>query len=504
MQFTEFPVDPEIYTPSQWGMRYHNLNTNEALGAGSAGPGKSLVLLMDPFLQIAIENERCSNKEHSNHIEWGNSKGWALHLRRTKPRLLQTLSRAHSLFRKIEPDVKWNSKDGIFTFKSGYRYQFGHCRNPGDWSMYTSQQYSHIAIDEVIEFLEDQVQWIQTRLRCDDPVLRTMCRFRAMTNPVVSDDLGGIKMTDTEWVRRRYVDPYPSGNKVLSKVERAKDGRLVKRTRIYLPATLYDNPDKDFVRDYEDELLHKPRHIREALLYGNWYWTVGGFYSDTWDPDIHVCKPFRVPDSWKIFRAMDWGYRKPGCVHWYAIDPDDTLYLIKELTFQDKTDVQMALRIREEDRKMGFVKNNVSLLNGPADTQLWEERGEAIRSKADTFAQNGVQWVRANKKSRGRNAELLLNRLKDVDKDGKDPAFVVFDNCKKTIQIIPSIKTDGENPNVPKDSKEDHWHDNVLYACAFASMPGVGTSKAEIKELSHAPNEDDKDAQGFGYGFRYN
>lgn len=504
MRFAEFPVDPAIYTPSKWGMRYHNLATTEALGAGSAGPGKSLTLLLDPFLQIAVENERCSNRDHPNRINWGESKGWALHLRRTKPRLLQTLSRAHVLFRKIDPAVGWNSKDSYFTFRSGYKIQFGHCRNPGDWSLYTSQEYSHIAIDELIEFMEEQVHWIMTRLRCSDPIMDSMKRFRAMTNPVVSDDLGGIKMGDTEWVRRRYVDPFPDGNKVLSKTEKAKDGRLVKRTRIYLPATLYDNPDPDFVRSYEDELLHKPRHIREALLYGNWYWTIGGFYSDDWDPDLHVCKPFKVPEYWKIFRAMDWGFRNPGCVHWYAMSPDGQLFQIREVTFQDKTDKEMALRIKEIDRKMGFVKDNVSLLSGPADTQLWEERGESVCSKADTMAYYGVQWVKANKKSRGRNAELLLNRLRDLDKGGKNPGFVVFNNCQKTIQIIPSVKTDKENPNVPADSKNDHWHDNVLYACAYASMPGVGTSLRNVREWTRVPTEvEGKDGDGYGYGFRY-
>lgn len=515
MRFSEFPVDPSIYKPSKWGMRYHNLETIEALGAGSAGPGKSMVLLMDPFTQIAIENERCLHPDRPNPqlpsklqekwpLRWGESKGWALHLRRTMPRLLQTLARAHVIFRKIEPDVRWNSKDQVFTFKCGYKVQFGHCRNPGDWHLYTSQEYSHIGIDELIEFIEEQVHWIMSRRRSSDDIMDSMSCFRAMTNPVVSEDVSGIKLGDTEWVRRRYVDPFPQGNKVLSKTERAHDGRLVKRTRIYLPATLYDNPDERFVRSYEDELLHKPKHIRQALLYGDWYWTVGGFYSDDWDPDIHVCKPFRIPETWKVFRALDWGYRKPGCVHWYAIDSDDVLYQIKELTFQDKSDVQMAIRIRDEDRKMGFVRNNVSLLNGPSDIQLWEERGEAVCSKADTMAKHGVQWVKANKKSRGRNAELLLDRLKDTDSDGKNPGFVVFDTCQKTIQIIPSVKTHKENPNVPADSKNDHWHDNVLYACAYASLPGVGTSLSDVREWGSEPDVGEENGQGYGYGFRYN
>ena len=41
---------------SPWGNEFHSLAVDEALGGGSAGPGKSLALLMDPSPQMVVEH----------------------------------------------------------------------------------------------------------------------------------------------------------------------------------------------------------------------------------------------------------------------------------------------------------------------------------------------------------------------------------------------------------------------------------------------------------------
>jgi len=496
-----FPVDPAIYTPSPWGMMYHNLKVDEALGAGAAGPGKSLCLTMDPFLQIAVENERCANPEHPHHIKWGQSAGWALHIRRTEPRLLQTLARADILFKAIEPRVKFHQKHLLYTFPSGYRYQFGHVRNPGDWHSYDSQQYTHIAFDELVEILEEQYDLITSRKRVSDPVLRLMFKIRSMSNPVIANNLDSGIRTDPLWVRRRFVDPFPAGRKILTSVKRNKDGELIKRTKIYLPATLYDNPDKQFVKDYEAELLFKPQYIVRSRLYGDWYVTAGSFYSDAWNPSIHVIEPFNLPRDYRLFRAMDWGHKTPGCVHWYALDHDGNMYQVYELTFVLKLDVEVADKIKDIERKMGFVKNGRSLLTGPADTQLWEERGDRSYSKAAAMAKRGVAWVPANKKSSKRNAELFMARLTDHSRDGRLPGYMVFNTCQKTIMTIPSIRTDPDDIDKPAHGGEDHWHDNVLYACAYASKGNVGLSLSEAQGIGREEDDGKKNDDSYGYGY---
>ena len=111
----------QIYVPSHWGHIYHNLPHDEALGAGAAGPGKSMVLLMDPFQQIAIEHQRCLDTDHEYHLPWGGSSGWALHLRRTRPMLELSIQRSQRIFPLVDPGAKWNENKATWVFTSGYR-----------------------------------------------------------------------------------------------------------------------------------------------------------------------------------------------------------------------------------------------------------------------------------------------------------------------------------------------------------------------------------------------
>lgn len=488
-----------LYEPSEWQATFHGLDHHEALGAGAAGPGKSLCLLMDPLTQIRIEHERCANPKHPYHIAWGTSKGWALHLRRTTPMLRETLKRAAEYFPVLDPGVKrmGDADAPTYRFSSGYLYQFGHCKDPGDWQQYHSNQYTYIGFDELTQFLEEQYDQIGTRLRVSDPILRHMLKIRSMSNPVMLYGDETFTVRDPHWVRRRFVDPCPDGNTTLKRFVKTKSGGYWRRW-IYLPATLDHNPDPEFRRLYEENLAAKPPLIRQAMLYGNWYVTEGSFYGAVWDARLHICKPFKIPDDWRKFRSMDWGYKAPGVVGWWAMDPDNTLYLYREVTFRDKSDVQVANIIKEIEVAEGIWGKKRSTITGPADTQLWENRGEARKSKAEVFHSLGVPWLPASKNRKadgtgGRvgNAERLLFRLQDHDNGTKTPGIVFFNTCKMTIKTLPAIQTRQGCVEEPQDGGEDHWHDMVLYAMPFASRGYKGIPDLRDQE-DDDDDEDDK------------
>lgn len=128
-------VEP-LYQPSEWGAAFHNLPHDEALGAGAAGVGKTVVLMWEPLAQIVMEHERTHDPKHPNAIPKGSSVGWALLLRRTFPMLEQLIGKAKIAFERLDPGVHYDQQKHIFTFTSGYRYQFGHCKDPNDWQMY--------------------------------------------------------------------------------------------------------------------------------------------------------------------------------------------------------------------------------------------------------------------------------------------------------------------------------------------------------------------------------
>lgn len=488
-----------VYKPSEWGTIFHNLPHEEALGAGSAGPGKTSVLLADPFPQIAIEHQRCTDPEHPYPLEMGESVGWAIHLRRTLKQLEQSIARTHRMFPKIDPNVRWDVQTFKWTFSSGYKYQFGHCKDKLDWENYFSSEYTHIGFDELVQFEEEQYRQIITRLRTDDPVLSLMLKARAMSNPVMRREaVDSFAVTDPFWVRRYFVDPAPDGNVTLSRTLELPDGRVEKTRRIYVPARITANPNKKFVDQYMKTLASAPMHIRAALLDGNWYYTEGSFYGEYWRPAIHTCVPFKFPADWPVFRSMDWGFKRHGCIHWWTIDEDDNLYCVREYSFLGKTDLEVAKGVRQIEEKMGLWRGSRSTISGPADTQLWEQRGESGESKARAFLKKGVHWCKADKKSRQRNAERLVARLKD-HRDGTTTAgIVIFRTCENLIRTLPQIMTDPNFPEIPLDGGEDHWHDSLLYASAFASHGRRGIARHRAKQ----PWEEDDRKKKVGSGSR--
>jgi hypothetical protein len=495
----------EGYTASKWQNEFHNLTHDEAFGAGAAGPGKSLALLAEPFQQIQVEHERCKLPEnHPMFHPWGTSVGRALHVRRTLPMLTETIDRAKRLIPQLDPGAKWSEKDHTFTLASGYKYQFGHCAEKDDWQMYQGQQYTIFCADELPQFEENQYLNIKSRVRTADPILRRMLKVRSMGNPLIRREKGeDFSVVDPFWVRRYFVDPAPEGRKTIRKKIILEGGEVAYATRIYLPAKLSDNPDPEFRRSYEKNLRSLPLHMRKALLEGDWYSVVGAHYSASWHRDRHVCRPFRVPKEWVWMRSMDWGYKNPGVIYWAAEDPDGTLWVIKEFVFKGMTATEVAMRVRDIEQNLGIwsYQHNRSMITGPADTQLWEERGNRGLSMAEEFMQAGVFWVRADKKSRARNAQRLIARLEDGIDDAKAvPGIVFFQTCSDIIKILPSIPSDPGDPETPlKGPGGGHAHEALCYLASYASREHAPLADEEDK-LDEDKVLETSTSSGWGYG----
>lgn len=495
-----------IYTPSVWGQKYHSLTQDEALGAGSAGPGKSLVLLYEPLQQIVLEHARCADPDHPHRLNWGMSTGWALHLRRQYKMLAQTLVRAQRSFPLIDPGARWVASENTWIFSSGYRYQFGHCNDADDWDQYMSSEFSLIMFDELVQFQEEQYDQVITRLRSSDPLLSQMLKVRSMSNPVMrreSDE--DFTVNNPYWVRERFVEPARDGNVTLKRRLQMQDGTTEWRTWIYLPARLSDNPDPAFARNYEKQLQSAKPYIRRALLDGDWYVTAHSYFGDVWNERLHICPAFKIPGEWPVCRSMDWGYKTPGCIHWAALDPEGTAYVFEEYYFQGKTADEVAKDVRDIEKRLGlWGKNNRSRVTGPADTQLWEQRGNVGKSKAQEFLDRGVPWVQADKKSRQANAERLAARLGDHAGGTKNPGIVFFSRCRNILRTLPSIQTNPKNVNEPADGGDDHAYDSVSYLAAYLSRGPSYVGKREDDEDDYDKEESARRSRGqSGYGEAY-
>jgi len=501
-------LDRSLYSPSPWSSKFHETTCDQVLGGGAAGPGKSLTLLWDSIVtQAVIEHARMTGQLLDQFPEWladlcrkhpirqGESEGHTLHMRRTMPQLQETIDRSMRMFPKFDPYAKYSKELHRWEFASGYKYTFGHCRESNSHEDYLSKQYTALDLDEAYQFEEKQFEELDGRVRTADPVLKHFKRTRLMSNPAPG------------WLKDTFVTPERKGNVILKrKVLDPETGEWEWKTQLFLPATLDDNPDKGFVRDYKFKLLSKPAHMRARYLYGDWDSVEGGYFEDDYNPGVHIITPFKIPRDWPKFRVMDWGYKTHGTCGWFALDPDENLYLFYEFNFRLMKDVEVAKRIEEIERSFGFWDkrdNKSRLLSSVADTQLWEERGDSGKSKAAVFADHGIFWEPADKASIQRNAERVAERLRDYD-DKRPPALMIFENCKKTREMLASIKVDENDSLIPdKKSPLKHWFDLVAYGAARASR-GRGSIVMELHEFDKPDNDNDEPVLqrtgSFGYG----
>lgn len=446
-----------------------------------------------------MEHERA----RQGKLRWGESTCRVLSLRRELGMLGETISRARRLYPRLDPDVNIKEEDGktVAIFRSGMKIVHGGCKDSDSYDQYEGHEYTRIYFDELRQFEKEQYDQICTRARTDDPVLMPFVGIRSATNPAPN------------WVRDLFVKRAPKGrvvmrHKTVAPIGSPNAGKIGYETYFFLPATLYDNPNKAFVAEYEQTLLAKPVHIRNALLYGDWFSIIGGFYEGAWRRDLHVIRSFRIPGHWTRFRILDWGFKLGGCCTWWAVDEDENLICEREYNFKLKEDYVVAARIKEIEEGMGLWSHSLrrSRIPGYADHNLWEDRGSAAESKAEVMAKLGVHWRPVDKASKAKNAERFYKRLTDHNDGTTLPGIVFFEECQKTAECIPSIPVDENDEEQPGKTPTDHPHDTVLYACAVRARKGEekGRDWYEDEEVDEESIDDREKTRGqYGYGVRY-
>jgi predicted phage terminase large subunit-like protein len=249
-------------------MEFLLLDDKEALYGGAAGGGKSDALLM-AALQYVHEPDYA-----------------AILFRRTYKDLSlpgALMDRAHLWLDGT--NAKWKDNEKTWHFPSGATLTFAYLSSENDKYNYQGSEYSFVGFDELTQFELSQYTYLFSRLRrlkgSEIPM-----RARVASNP------GG---RGHDWVKQRFL------------IEGIEKGR------IFIPATLEDNPHLDS-EEYELSLMELDPVTRRQLRLGDWevradgnkfkrHWfeIVEDFPSDSrkiryWDLAATEPKPGKDPD----------------------------------------------------------------------------------------------------------------------------------------------------------------------------------------------------------------
>ena len=237
------------------------------------------------------------------------------------------------------------------------------------------------------------------------------------------------------------------------------------KPRVAIRSTIHENKillanDPEYLSTLK--ALKDPNR-RKAWLDGDWDIHVGSFLEGVWDEKKHVVQPFPIPASWKVWKAMDWGYARPYAVLWFALDPDGVHYVWRELygmgekpnegSREDAAKVARKVRAMEEhDERMGY-EYRMNL----ADPAIFSKIG-ADRSIGQIFKDNGVRWQEAwNARGSRVNGAQEIIRLLSEDR------LKIFSTCKHLLRTVPALPPDDSNPEDVDTDAEDHLYDCLRY-----------------------------------------
>ncbi len=286
----------------------------ECLGGGSAGPGKTALVIMLPCIRQFTEHPKYK----------------ALIMRRTHPDIeKEIVPRQHEWYGQM--GAVYNETKKRWKWPSGAIIQNGHAEREQDVRRYDTAEYNNILWDESTHFTGFQYLYLTiTRCRSSSPDLPAFSR--SFTNP------GNI---GHQFFKSRFVDPAPFGGKIII-------DKSTKVKRIFIPFLGRDNPHL-LLNDptYLQRLEGLPEVEKRAKLYGDWNSYEGQVFSEfrafrlDSEPEnaVHVIQIPQgsggfnlqeiIPSWWPRILCIDWGWTAMTFAIWAAISPAGRLYIYR-------------------------------------------------------------------------------------------------------------------------------------------------------------------------------
>ncbi len=214
---------------------------------------------------------------------------------------------------------------------------------------------------------------------------------------------------------------------------------------------------------------YSPERIQRDIM-GSFDAFQGQIYTE-FRRDIHVIKPFRIPDEWTKFIGLDHGYVNPCAAIWMACDYDGNLYAYREF-YQREWKIDEIVKGNRHTGEKGLVE----LSRGEKIEGIWiDPSTKADRGKESdftTYLENlPKDWslIPANN-SVSTGIDRVKQYLRVNERTGK-PRMYVFDTCQNLIDEVIKYRWEEQVPGSeqkknPKEApvkKDDHAADAWRY-----------------------------------------
>lgn len=205
--------------------------------------------------------------------------------------------------------------------------------------------------------------------------------------------------------------------------------------------------------------------IRRKRLYeGLWVSAEGIIYE--YDPAIHLINSFKIPDHWLRLIVIDFGFRNPFVAQWWALDPDNKLYMYREI-------YQTGLLVEDAAKLINQYSANENIYVVIADHDA-EDRATLLKYGIDTIPANktvklGIEAVQTRLKVQ-LDGKPSLFFLKDALVHDPDTTLEEMHKPTSTVDEIDSYEWSNKKEEPIK--LNDHGMDGMRYLVAFVDSIG--------------------------------
>lgn len=392
------------YAPWPKQRIFHDSLAKYRLFGGSAGPGKSLSLMMEASLT-------------ANEWPWVST----LLLRRTFPELEGGMIR---LFHEHIPRDLYQSfseQKHIVTWHNGSITRFGSCDSKGAIYKYQGHEHVFVGWDELTQFHFAEWSAIYPWNRC--AVQGSFSSMAGATNPI------GIGL---QWVKSLFYLRRPT-----AEMDDSQRRQYNPADYEFIGATYKDNPvyanDQEFIRN----LRQLPKNLRAALKEGSWD-TIAGSYFENFDQSRHVRSHAEILALLKPWHtrwiSIDWGYAHNSAVYWNAQVENRTL-TYREFVKNKMSAPKLAERIAELNQQETIESIYLSpdaYAKRSDEATIAEQLGSVLREK-------GLPYPARASDDRKGGAQLMFVML-------ENGSWLISESCESLIDVIPICVHDPDDP----------------------------------------------------------
>jgi len=396
-----------------------------------------------------------------------NPKFRGLVIRKNADDLSDWIDRASRMYSGIGVRIAY--RPAILTFPSGAIIRTGHLKDDQAYTKYQGHEYHRMLIEELTQ-IPDEKRYLQLVASCRSTISELKPQVFLTTNP------GGL---GHHWVKERFVDvgipmePHTTADDM---------------TRIFIPATIDDNPiliekDPRYVKML-DSLRSSDEELWKAWRLGSWDTFAGQFFRE-FRRDLHTIRAFIPRASVPIHVGMDWGYTASFvCLAMVMIEEKtqdgvafNRVIVFREIDGVEKKPEEWA-RIIEKHIPMEQVEYIM------ADPAMFHKVQDGSISIADQFKtvwiDNGYKLKPANNDRLGGAA--ILHKWLSIAPDGL-PYLLISESCENLIKTLPQLIHDEHNVEDVDGGNIDHHYDALRYSLMHLKWidANVGAASSALK-----------------------